>query len=73
MATKLGKNCPFCGQPLTMDTYCMRGRGYAPTLEVFCDNDNCDIKPSSGDQSPSAAFADVNAWGGHIPNSEEER
>jgi hypothetical protein len=60
--TILGIKCPFCVQPLKMESYRMR-KGYAPTCIVFCDHEACEIKPSTIDTSPSKAFADVKAWG----------
>lgn len=45
-----------------METYRMKPR-FGPSLTVFCDNDKCEVKPSTIDTNPSAAFADVEAWG----------
>jgi len=59
--TVLGIQCPFCGASLKMETYSLK-RGFAPTMTVFCDNEICNIKPSTIDTNPSAAFADVDAW-----------
>ncbi|AGN33771.1 hypothetical protein PANG_00052 [Paenibacillus phage PG1] len=58
----LGIQCPFCGERLKMETYRMKPR-FAPSMTVFCDNDKCEVKPSTIDTNPSAAFADVEAWG----------
>jgi len=59
--SELGIHCIFCGMNLKMETYRLRPR-YAPTMIIFCDNDKCEVKPSTIDTNPSAAFADVKAW-----------
>ncbi|MNS59247.1 hypothetical protein D3C86_1254410 [compost metagenome] len=58
---QLGIKCPFCNSNLQMETYWMKKR-LAPTCTVFCDNDECKVKPSTIDTSPSQAFEDVKAW-----------
>lgn len=55
------KICPFCNEPLKTEMYNMKP-GFAPTMTIFCDNDKCEVKPSTIDTNPSAAYADVEAW-----------
>jgi len=58
--TTLGIQCPFCHTNLKMEIYLIRKK---PSITVYCDNDFCDVKPSTIDTIASAAFADVYAWG----------
>lgn len=61
--TVLGIRCPFCTERLKMESYSkMRPGSYPPRSTIFCDNDNCEVKPSTIDTYPSAAYADVEAW-----------
>lgn len=60
--TILGIKCPFCGEALKLESYRIR-KGYAPSITIYCDNERCDVKPSTIDTNPSAAFTDVDAWG----------
>jgi len=60
----LGMACPFCGSKLQTEIYAMR-KGFGPTMTIFCDNDTCEVKPSTIDTNPAAAFEDVKAWGSY--------
>lgn len=56
--------CPFCGGPVQIETYQIDQRkGRPPRLIVYCDNDNCAIKPCTEDTSPQEALSDAAAWG----------
>ncbi len=61
---QLNKACPFCGAPLKLEQYDMsRKRGVSGwQTEIFCDNDNCDTKPSAINGSVRHSLADVEAW-----------
>jgi len=55
-------HCPFCGEKWKTETYA-KGKGRAPSFIAFCDNDECPVKPSTVDGSPTAAYRDVEAIG----------
>jgi hypothetical protein len=52
-----------------MESYRMSKR-YAPKMIVFCDNDDCEVKPMTDATNPIRAFADVEAWG-YMPKASE--
>jgi hypothetical protein len=60
--SKLGIKCAFCGVPLELEIYphCKRE---APTVIIFCDNDECKVKPSTNDTMASRAFEEVKLFG----------
>lgn len=57
----LGIKCPYCNEPLEMESYTMPEH-ISSKMVIFCDNDQCEIKPCTDQMSPSRAFADVEAW-----------
>ncbi|SHN77406.1 hypothetical protein [Desulfitobacterium chlororespirans] len=60
---KIGIKCGFCGEPLYMDSYKSWQKGRAGSIIVFCDNDECPVKPCSDAVNPSRALAEAKAFG----------
>ncbi|CDX01277.1 Hypothetical protein DPCES_1390 [Desulfitobacterium hafniense] len=60
---KIGIKCGFCGEPLYMDSYKPRQKGRAGSIIVFCDNEDCAVKPCSDSTHPTAAIREAKAFG----------
>lgn len=63
MDTLNGIKCPYCNQPAKIDSY-VKGKikGSGISTIVFCDNDECEIKPCTDSTRASWAIADAKAW-----------
>lgn len=51
-------HCKYCGSDLIVETY-KKGRHGGFRMLVYCDNDNCDVKPCSNDDIPSDVMEEV--------------
>jgi len=58
----LGINCPFCGEKLELEYYQIK-KGRTGETVVFCNNDNCKIKPCTDATTPSKAIAEARLFG----------
>ena len=59
----LGIECPFCGEALEIEYYSTGVKGKAGKTIVFCNNDNCTVKPCTDETSPSKAIAEARLFG----------
>lgn len=53
--------CPYCGEPTKLETYIME-KGRMPETIIFCDNDECSVKPCTDATRASLAIADAKSW-----------
>ena len=50
--------CKYCGSDLIAEVY-KTGRHGSVRMLVYCDNENCNVKPCSDDDIPSAVMEEV--------------
>lgn len=55
MASEINRTCPWCGHKLVSDTY----KAKPIQLIVYCDNDNCPVKPCTDATIPSKVYAEI--------------
>lgn len=56
MAHEINRICPYCGKKLIMDNYKM---GKSLQNIVYCDNDDCPVKPCTDSTIPSRVYAET--------------
>lgn len=49
-------NCPYCNQPLTYEIYKFKGE---ISYILFCENDNCLVKPCTDATTSSKAIEEI--------------
>lgn len=52
--------CPFCGEELKMEAYRDMGK---ISCVMFCDNDDCEVKPCTAVGSPSNVVKEAECFG----------
>ena len=63
MANKINRECPFCGEKLTTDSYKV-SKGIE--FIAYCDNENCDVQPCTDATTPSKVFAEILSFGAKL-------
>ena len=63
MASEINRICPYCGSKLFWENYVIRRRVQSI---VYCDNDNCSVKPCTDSTSPSNVYAELLAITGDL-------
>lgn len=55
MAREINRICPYCGSKLIADSYKTKPVEHI----VYCDNDECPVKPCTDSTIPSKVYAEV--------------
>ena len=50
--------CKYCGNELKSEVY-KKGKCNVPRMIVFCENDNCPVKPCTDDNIPSLVMEEL--------------
>jgi hypothetical protein len=59
----INRICPYCGKYMVMDIY-KRSRKSAQII-IYCDNNDCKVKPCTDSGSPSRVYAELLAITGN--------
>lgn len=55
--------CPFCGKELKLEVYESGVRGGVGRCIMFCDNDECEVKPCTAMGTPSRVIEEASYFG----------